>query len=293
MSEDFTLQLIDETYQKVIHIADDGYLVDGTGSYININVSGSIYSSGLINGVGLTAAGTGYKFLSDDGVYKYIYIPTASYDFVTTASFNAFTQSYYNDSQSFDYRITNISIDTGSFITSTSFNNFTQSYYNDSGSFDLLISNLNSVSHSHNNKPLLDSLYDTGSGDLFLSDNGTYKTITSFQNFEQSFISSSYIIVSHSFGIYPSVTIIDTFGSEIEGKITHDVNRLQCIVEFNKSISGIVICTSTTNNNEYTFINQDYISVPHNKHRYPAVTIIDTIGNEFEEIGRASCRERV
>ena len=50
--------------------------------------------------------------------------------FATTASFNTFTSSYYQDSASFDGRIDNIS---SSYTTTSSFNNFTASY--NTGSF--------------------------------------------------------------------------------------------------------------------------------------------------------------
>jgi len=67
---------------------------------------------------------------------------------ITTESFNAFTSSYYNDSSSFDQRISNISFDSSSLATTESFNNFTSSYYNDSSSFDQRINSISFDSSS-------------------------------------------------------------------------------------------------------------------------------------------------
>jgi hypothetical protein len=111
--EDFTGKLIDTTYQKVIHISDDGYLVNGTGSFINVKVSGSIFG------------------------------------YVNESSFSSFTQSYYVDSASFNNRINNITFDTSSLVATSSFNNFTQSYLSDSSSFDYEIINLKTFTSSY------------------------------------------------------------------------------------------------------------------------------------------------
>jgi len=65
-----------------------------------------------------------------------INLPIANIDtgsLVTTSSFDNFTSSYYEDSSSFDNRISNINFDTSSLLTSSSFNNFTSSY--NTGSF--------------------------------------------------------------------------------------------------------------------------------------------------------------
>lgn len=67
---------------------------------------------------------------------------------VSTASFNTFTSSYYNDSSSFDQRISSISFDSSSLATTESLNLFTSSYYQDSASFDQRINSISFDSSS-------------------------------------------------------------------------------------------------------------------------------------------------
>ena len=44
MSENFTNEYINDTYQKVLHISDNGYLVNGTGSLVNLLKTTTQYS---------------------------------------------------------------------------------------------------------------------------------------------------------------------------------------------------------------------------------------------------------
>lgn len=42
---DFTNQNIDETFQRVLQITDEGYVVDGTGSFVDLRISGSLFAT--------------------------------------------------------------------------------------------------------------------------------------------------------------------------------------------------------------------------------------------------------
>ncbi len=58
--------------------------------------------------------------------------------------------------------------------------------------------------------------------------------------FAQPF-TGDYVIATHGFGKYPSVTVKDSAGTIIEGEITHiDLNTV--MVNFSAPFSGIVIC---------------------------------------------------
>ena len=195
--ENFTNQLIDQTFQKVIHIADDGFLVDGTGSYIDIN------SKKEFNGVPLNSTGSGFKALFDDGIYKIINM-SSSGEFVLTQSFNNFTTSYYLDSASFNSQIYILSssiynINLNGFVTTQSFNNFTYSYYQDSNSFDNRLNNITQSVINTSSFVLTQSFNNyTQSINQFTS--SYYLDSSSFNNnINQKLDTSSYNIDSASF----------------------------------------------------------------------------------------------
>lgn len=61
------------------------------------------------------------------------------------------------------------------------------------------------------------------------------------EHFEQSFSAVSTVVVTHSLGKKPAVTIIDTSGDECEGDVIHNTNN-QLTVNFSAANSGVVLC---------------------------------------------------
>lgn len=60
------------------------------------------------------------------------------------------------------------------------------------------------------------------------------------KNYQQAFTFQSTVTVTHNLGKYPSVTVFDSAGSEIEGSIEYvDINTL--IVTFTNPFTGMII----------------------------------------------------
>ncbi len=61
------------------------------------------------------------------------------------------------------------------------------------------------------------------------------------KNFSQPFTSLSTVVVAHNLGKYPSVTVIDSAGDEVEGLVDHtSINQLT--ITFSAPFSGVAIC---------------------------------------------------
>lgn len=60
--------------------------------------------------------------------------------------------------------------------------------------------------------------------------------------YEQSFTTSSEVIITHNLGKYPALTILDSAGDEVRGRVEHiDINN--AIVRFSAPFSGRVTCS--------------------------------------------------
>lgn len=59
--------------------------------------------------------------------------------------------------------------------------------------------------------------------------------------FSQSF-NSDVVVVTHNFGRYPSITVMDSAGDEVEGEIEHNSNN-QFTITFSASFNGVVYCS--------------------------------------------------
>ena len=65
---------------------------------------------------------------------------------------------------------------------------------------------------------------------------GTYD-----KHYEVSFLPTSSLSVNHSLNKYPSVSILDTAGDEVEGQVVHvDTNNL--LVSFSAAFGGVITC---------------------------------------------------
>ena len=140
----------------------------------------SINSSSLELRIGPIDTGSFIISSSFNSFTQSYYIDSSSFDYkiisnannisakVSTGSFNVFTQSYYQDSASFNNRLNNISI--VGYVMTGSFNAFTQSYYNDSQSFNNRINNI------------------TGSSQI---NTGSFVLTSSFNAFTQSYYQNS------------------------------------------------------------------------------------------------------
>lgn len=61
------------------------------------------------------------------------------------------------------------------------------------------------------------------------------------KTYVQTFAMRDSILVSHNLAKYPSVTVHDSAGDEVEGSITHDtINQLT--ISFSSPFSGVVTC---------------------------------------------------
>ena len=61
------------------------------------------------------------------------------------------------------------------------------------------------------------------------------------KNYVANFTTLSTVPVNHNLNKYPSVTVIDSAGDEVEGEVYH-VNTSQLILRFSAPFSGKVIC---------------------------------------------------
>lgn len=70
-----------------------------------------------------------------------------------------------------------------------------------------------------------------------------FQTLTdlSDKNYEQSFNTSSFVLVTHNLNKYPSILIRDSAGDEVEGSVNH-VNRNSLTITFSAPFSGTVSC---------------------------------------------------
>jgi trimeric autotransporter adhesin len=127
--------------------------INGLATTASVNqLTASINS--VSSSVGLLQTFSGSQYKADSASFSNRIVAAENTGYVTTASFNSytqstdtkinslntisasylsFTQSYYSDSSSFSSRIEAIDDDN---VTTASFNAFTQSYYSDSASFD-------------------------------------------------------------------------------------------------------------------------------------------------------------
>lgn len=62
------------------------------------------------------------------------------------------------------------------------------------------------------------------------------------ESFSQQFTNQASLSVEHNLGRKPAVTVIDSTGDEIEGKVTH-LNNNQLEVVFSASFTGAIICS--------------------------------------------------
>ncbi len=60
-------------------------------------------------------------------------------------------------------------------------------------------------------------------------------------NFTQSFTSQSSVTVTHNLAKYPSVTVLDSAGDEVEGLVDH-LSTNQLTLTFSAPFTGIAIC---------------------------------------------------
>ena len=60
------------------------------------------------------------------------------------------------------------------------------------------------------------------------------------KNLQYPFTSQSTITITHNFGKFPSVTILDEFDEEIMADVDH-VSINQCVITFNREVSGKII----------------------------------------------------
>ena len=61
------------------------------------------------------------------------------------------------------------------------------------------------------------------------------------KNYEQSFTNQSSIVINHSLNKFPSVTIKDSAGDEVEGSVEH-LTKNNIKLTFSSSFTGMVIC---------------------------------------------------
>ena len=61
------------------------------------------------------------------------------------------------------------------------------------------------------------------------------------KNFEQEFSATDFISVIHNLNKKPSVTVVDSAGTEVVGDITH-LNNNQLTVSFTAAFGGRIIC---------------------------------------------------
>jgi hypothetical protein len=61
------------------------------------------------------------------------------------------------------------------------------------------------------------------------------------KNYVQNFTTSSTVSVNHNLNKYPSVTVIDSAGDEVQGEVIH-TNMFQLTVKFNAPFSGRITC---------------------------------------------------
>lgn len=87
-SEDFTGKYIELTYKKVVHVSDDNYLMDGTGSFVHPIISGSLTMSGSINMNGNKIQTVGTPSESQDAVNKLFLENTITNQLNYTSSIN-------------------------------------------------------------------------------------------------------------------------------------------------------------------------------------------------------------
>lgn len=133
----------------------------------------------------------------------------------TTASLNAFTASYYQDSSSFNTRISNITgsnINTGSLLQTSSFNAFTSSYYVDSSSFNTRI---NSVTGSGGNVNT-GSLLLTSSFNTYTASIAPFPTtFTASVPFNRNYTAMSYSLSGSNILLVPNTGSAQAYGSSV------------------------------------------------------------------------------
>ena len=61
------------------------------------------------------------------------------------------------------------------------------------------------------------------------------------KTFSQAFTNLDTVIVVHNLGKYPSVTVFDSTGDEVDGNITYNSNN-QLTATFSSSFTGTIIC---------------------------------------------------
>lgn len=61
------------------------------------------------------------------------------------------------------------------------------------------------------------------------------------KNYVLSFSVQSTVVVNHNLNKYPSVTVIDSAGDEVQGEVYH-MNTSQLVLKFNAPFSGKVTC---------------------------------------------------
>lgn len=61
------------------------------------------------------------------------------------------------------------------------------------------------------------------------------------KTFSKSFTSATAVIVDHNLAKFPSVTVVDSAGDEVEGTVSF-VSASQCVVAFSSAFSGVIYC---------------------------------------------------